>query len=408
MKLERIRKDFPIFERRVRGKPIIYFDNAATSQKPRQVIQAMRDFYEKYCANVHRGIHSLSQEASEIYEAAHDKVARFLGARGREEIVFTKNVTEAINLVAYSLLIKGYFDRNSEIVLSEMEHHSNLVPWQLVARKTRAKLRFIQVREDGTLDIEDAKRKIDKKTKLVSIAHLSNFLGTINQVEEIGKLAHEVGAYLLVDSAQAVPHLPVRVKKLGCDFLGFTGHKMLGPTGIGGLYLKEEIAREMEPFLYGGDMISEVEFRKARWNILPFKFEAGTPPIAQAYGLSVAIDYLDRIGMERVMRYERRLTRETLKGLRGIEQVKIYGPLNSKLRGGLVSFNLGDLNPHDVATILDEKENIMVRSGHHCVMPLHRKLGLEGSVRASYYIYNTKEEVKLMIEIIKQIARTLI
>lgn len=403
--IEKIREDFPIFKRKIRGKPIIYMDNAATSQKPKQVIQAIVDYYEKYNANVHRGVHTLSQEASEIYEKAHDDTAKLLNAKSKE-IVFTKNITEAINLVAYSLMLSNYFDKGS-IVLTEFEHHSNLVPWQLVSKKTGARLKFIQTKPDGTLDMEDAKAKITNDTKLVSVVHVSNFLGTINPIREITKMAHEVGALCFIDSAQGVPHMPIDVKKIGCDFLGFTCHKALGPTGIGGVYIKEKIAKELEPFLRGGDMISEVWYEKATWNQLPFKFEAGTSTIAQAAGWSAAIKYMEKIGMDNLRRHEQELVEYTLNELKAIKEIEIYGPLDPKKRGGLVAFNVGNLNPHDVAAILDERENIMVRSGHHCVMPMHRKLGLEGSVRVSYHCYNTKKEIDQLVNTLKQIAKLL-
>lgn len=404
MNIQKIREDFPILKKKIKNKPIVYFDNAASSQKPQQVIDSIVQCYTEKYANVHRGVHYLSQAASEIYEKAHDNMADFLNAKGREEIVFTKNITEGINLIAYSLLMGDYFNEDSEIVLTEFEHHSNLIPWQLISQKTGAELKFIRTKSDGTLDMEDAKSKITNNVKFVSVVHVSNFLGTINPIKELSDLAHERGAILFVDSAQGTPHMPVDVRKIGCDILGYTCHKMLGPTGIGGIYIKKELGEKLEPFLRGGDMIGEVKYTKATWNRLPFKFEAGTPPIAQAAGLISTIEYLENIGMKHLRKHEKELISYTLDRFEELKDVEIYGPLDPEKRGGLVSFNLKDLNHHDVAALLDERENIMVRSGHHCVMPMHRKLGLDGSVRASYHCYNTKEEVDLMIDILKEVS----
>ncbi len=386
MDVERIREDFPILKRKINGHPLIYFDNTATTQKPVQVINAIKEFYEKYNANIHRGVHTLSQEASELYEKAHEKVADFINADWRE-VIFVRNTTEAINLVANVLDLK-----DGEVVVSMMEHHSNLVPWQ------DKNLEVVNIKGDGTLDMEDLKEKITKKTKLVAITHVSNVLGTINPVEEIGKMAHEVGALFLVDGAQSVPHMPIDVKKMNCDFLAFSGHKMLGPAGIGVLYGKKDLLEELPPFLKGGDMISHVWVDRATWNELPWKYEAGTPNIAGGVGLGAAVDYLKTVGMENVRRHEEELVGYALDGLSSLG-VEIYGP---EERGGLISFNLEGVHPHDVAYFLDKK-GIAVRSGHHCAQPLMRCLGIKGTVRASFYIYNTKWEIDKFLDALKEI-----
>lgn len=390
MDVERIREDFPILKRKINGHPLIYFDNTATTQKPVQVINAIKEFYEKYNANIHRGVHTLSQEASELYEKAHEKVADFINADWRE-VIFVRNTTEAINLVANILDLE-----DGEVVVSMMEHHSNLVPWQ------DKNLKVVNIKKDGTLDMEDLKEKITKKTKLVAITHVSNVLGTINPVEEIGKMAHEVGALFLVDGAQSVPHMPIDVRKMDCDFLAFSGHKMLGPTGVGVLYGKKDLLEELPPFLKGGDMISHVWVDKATWNELPWKYEAGTPNIAGGVGLGAAVDYLKSIGVENVRRHEEELVRYALDGLSSLG-VEIYGP---EERGGLISFNLDGIHPHDVAYFLDRK-GIAVRSGHHCAQPLMRYFGIKGTVRASFYIYNTKWEIDKFLDVLKEVQHGL-
>ena len=404
MDVEKIREDFPILRRKINGKPLVYFDNTATTQKPVQVINAVKEFYEKHNANIHRGVHTLSQEASEMYEEAHYKVAEFINARKKEEIIFVRNATEAINLVAYSWGMNN-LKSGDEIVATVMEHHSNIVPWQFLEQKKGVVLKFVEINDDGTLKMEEYERLITDRTKLVTVTHVSNVLGTINDVIKIGKLAHEVGALFFVDGAQSVPHMPVDVKKIDCDFLAFSGHKMLAPTGIGVLYGKEEILKGMEPFLGGGDMIHEVWLHKATYNTLPWKFEAGTPNIAGGVGLAAAIDYLERIGMENVREHEKELTEYALKEME-VEGVEVYGPLNVDIRGGVISFNIKDLNPHDVAALLDE-QGIAVRSGHHCAQPLMRRLGVKGSVRASFYVYNTKEEVDFFVQNVKRIIKML-
>ena len=391
--VERIRKDFPILERKVNGKKLVYLDNAATTQKPGQVIRAVSEYYEKYNANIHRGVHTLSQEASKAYENAHEKTAKFIGAKSMEEIVFTRNATESLNLLAYSLLRNA--ERGKEIVLTKMEHHSNLVPWQQIAMQKGLKLKFLGLDEKGRLDISGAEKIISDKTAIVGAIHASNITGYINPVKELAEISHEHNALFVLDGAQSVPHFPVNVKKLDCDFLAFSGHKMLAPAGIGGLYGKRELLEKMEPFLYGGDMIFEVWLEKSTWNKLPWKFEAGTPAIADGIGLGSAIDYLEKIGMENVRTWEKKLVDKTFGEMRGIGEIEIYGE-NEKERGGVIAFNVKGLHPHDVATILD-REGIAIRSGEHCAQPYMRELGIEaGTARASFYIYNTPEEIELL------------
>ncbi len=395
MDVETIRKDFPILNKKINGYPLIYFDNTATTQKPRQVIQAISDFYEKYNANIHRGVHRLSQEASEIYEQAHEKTAKFINSDWRE-VIFTKNTTESINLVAHSL----DFNKGDEIVISIMEHHSNMVPWQELVKEKGIVLKIVDVKEDGSLDMEDLKSKIGKKTKLVSITHVSNVLGAVNPVKEICKLAHENQAYCLIDGAQSAPHIKVDMKRIGCDFFAFSAHKMLGPTGMGVLYGTKQALSEMGPFLTGGDMIKKVTSKEASWNDLPWKFEAGTPNIAGAAGFSAALDYLTSIGMEKIDKYERDLAKYAIER---IKDAHIYGPDD---RAGIISFNLKKIHAHDVAYFL-EKKGIAVRSGNHCAQPLMTKMGILGTVRASFYVYNTKKEIDFMIENLDEIRRNL-
>ncbi|HDJ96676.1 MAG TPA: cysteine desulfurase [Candidatus Aenigmarchaeota archaeon] len=405
MNVNKIREDFPILRRKINGKPLIYFDNTATSQKPIQVINVIKEFYEQHNANIHRGVHTLSQEASEMYEEAHNKVAKFINARRMEEIIFVRNATEAINLVAYSWGMNN-LKEGDEIVVTVMEHHSNIIPWQFLEKKKGIILKFVDINNDGTLKMEEYEKLITERTKLVTVTHVSNVLGTINDVAKIGKLAHEVGALFLVDGAQSVPHMPVDVRKIDADFLAFSGHKMLAPTGIGVLYGKEELLQRMEPFLGGGDMIHEVWLHKATYNTLPWKFEAGTANIAGGVGLAAAVDYLEKIGMENVREHEKELTEYALKKMK-IENIDIYGPLDVKIRGGVISFNVKDLSPHDVAALLDE-HGIAVRSGHHCAQPLMRRLGVKGTARASFYIYNTKEEIDIFVETLEKIVKLLV
>ena len=391
--VEEIRRDFPILGRRIGDKKLVYLDNAATSQKPRQVIQALTAYYERHNANIHRGVHRLAEEATAAYEAARQKVARFLGAPDTTGLVFTRGTTEAINLVAYAWGRK-FLRAGDEVVLTEAEHHSNLVPWQLATQATGAKLRFIPILENGTLDLEEAQRLIGARTRLVGCIHASNVLATINPVGKLAEMAHEAGALMLVDGAQSAPHLPVDVKALECDFFACSGHKMLGPTGVGVLWGRPEILEEMDPFLGGGEMIREVHLDHSTWNDLPYKFEAGTMNIAQAVGLGAAVDYLDDLGMQYVREHERRLGEYAYRRLSEIEGITLYGP--KKDRTGLVSFSLPDVHAHDLSQLLDE-EGIAIRSGHHCTQPLMRRLGVAATARASFYLYNTDEEVDTLV-----------
>jgi len=390
-----IRKDFPILTREIRGKPLVYLDNAATSQKPRCVIDALKQYYEQYNANVHRAIHALGEKATREYERAREKVARFINADGPECIVFTKSATEAINLVRFAWGRK-FIREGDEILLTEMEHHSNLIPWQLLAQEQGASLRFIAFHQDGTLRLEELGSLLRERTKLVAITHMSNVFGTINPVSFIAEVAHRKGAVVLVDGAQSVPHLPVDVQKLGCDFLAFSGHKMLGPTGVGVLYAKKHWLEAMNPFLGGGEMISEVWLDHATWNEVPYKFEAGTPCISEAIGLGVAVDYLKSIGAERVRQHEMELTQYALERMTDLGFVTIYGQAPVENRGGVIAFNVEGIHPHDLAQFLDQ-DGIAVRAGHHCAQPLMKRLGIPAAARASFYLYNTPEEVDVLI-----------
>ncbi len=391
----RIRQDFPILERQVRGKPLVYLDNAATSQKPRVVIDAITHYYESYNSNVHRGIHTLSDEATDAYEQARMKVARFIKAKSPRGVVFVRNATEAINLVAMAWARKN-LKPGDEVLLSRMEHHSNLIPWQLVAKETGAKLRFIFLNVDGTMNLSNVDELINDRTRLVAVSHMSNVLGTINPIRQLADLAHAKGALLLADGAQSVPHMPVDVGELGCDFMAFSGHKMLGPTGIGVLYAREELLEAMDPFMGGGNMIMEVSCETATWNEIPYKFEAGTPNVAGAIGLGVAIDYLNRLGMESVRQHEIELTAYALEKLGEVKDLLIFGPRDPQIRGGVISFNFLDVHPHDVGTILDQ-EGVAIRAGHHCCQPLMNWLDVPATARASFYIYNTKGEVDVLV-----------
>ncbi len=393
--VEAIRADFPILHRKVHGKPLIYLDNAASSQKPRQVLETLDRYYRELNANVHRGVHYLSEEATRQYEAARARVARFVNARSDKEIIWTRNATEAINLVAYSWGMAN-LKPGDEILVTEMEHHSNLVPWQLIAERTGATLRHLPVDDRGYLRLDLLDTLLTERTKLFAFTAMSNVLGTINPVRDLVEAAHSVGALALVDGAQSVPHLPVDVQALGCDFLAFSGHKMCGPTGIGVLYGRRELLEEMPPFLGGGDMIREVHLDHSLWNQLPWKFEAGTPAIAQAIGLGAAVDYLSGLGMEQVQAHEQALVRYAMERLQAVEGLRILGPAPED-RGGVVAFTLGDVHPHDIAAVLDS-EGIAVRAGHHCAQPLHERYGLIATARASFYIYNTPEEIDRLAE----------
>ncbi len=396
MDVNKIKKDFPILSKKVNGKKIVYLDNAATTQKPKSVIDTTNEFYLEYCANVHRGIYQFSEEATEHYERAREKVASFVGA-GNDETIFTRNATEAINLVAYSWGEEN-INRGDKIVVSIMEHHSNLVPWQQLAVRKKAKLEFIDIKDNSELNANEFEKIAG--AKLVAITQVSNAIGTINDVNEICKLAEETGAVSLVDGAQSVPHMKVDVRKINCDFFAFSGHKMLGPTGIGALYGKQEMLERMRPFLFGGDMIREVHVDHSVWNDLPYKFEAGTPHIAGAIGLGAAVDYLSKIGMNEIRKHEIKLTKYAMKTLDGISGLEQYGTNDASKRGGVLPFNLKGIHSHDVASLLDE-QGIAIRSGHHCAMPLHTRLGLDATNRASFYIYNDEKDVDRLVEAIE-------
>lgn len=403
--LQEIRRDFPLLSRYVNGKPLAYLDNAATTQKPRQVLEVYLHYYESYNANVHRAIHTLGEEATEAYESARAKLASFIGCRGPEEIVFVRGATEAINLVA-----RAWGDSNlargDNIVLTIMEHHSNIVPWQLLARRVGCELRYADITEDGLLNMDHLSSLIDRRTKLVAVSHASNVLGTINPIPEISKMAHEVGALLLVDAAQSVPHMPLNVRELGCDFLALSGHKMLAPTGSGALYAKRHLLESMEPFMGGGEMIREVFLDRSTWNDVPWKFEAGTPNIGGSIALGAAVDYLNAVGMQRVREHDKRLTKLGLELLGEIPQLRMYGPSDPERKCGIIAFTLDKVHPHDIAAVLD-REGVAIRSGHHCTMPLHRRLNIPASARASFYIYNTEEEVQRLAEGVKKAKQLL-
>ncbi|OQA45947.1 MAG: putative cysteine desulfurase [Chloroflexi bacterium ADurb.Bin325] len=399
--VERIRADFPILQRQIRGKPLVYLDNAATSQKPLAVLDAMERYYRETNANVHRGVHTLSEEATAQYEAARGKVAAFIGACCPKEVIWTRNATEALNLVAYSWG-RANIKRGDRILLTEMEHHSNLVPWQILAAESGAELDFVPMTDDGLLRLDHLDRLLTPRTKLFAFTAASNVLGTLNPVKEMTAAAHKAGALVLVDACQAVPHMPVDVQDLDIDFMAFSGHKMLGPTSIGVLWGRRELLNAMPPFMGGGDMIREVHLRESRWNELPWKFEAGTPAIAEAIGLGAAVDYLQEVGMDAVHAVERELTGYAYERMAPIEGLKILGPGPEK-RGGLISFVLGGAHPHDIAAALDSM-GIAIRAGHHCAQPLHECYGIPASARASFYLYNTKAEVDALIAGLQKIA----
>ncbi|MBP7861871.1 cysteine desulfurase [bacterium] len=393
---KQVRADFPILDRKIEGKPLIYLDNAATSQKPLQVINALKNYYENYNSNIHRGLHTMSEEATLAYEGARERIARFIDAASEREIIFTRNATEAINIVVESWG-KHNIQAGDEIVITAMEHHSNFVPWQKLAEDKGAKLVYIELAEDGNLDYQMAERLITNRTKIVAVTQMSNVMGTVVDLQKLGSLAHLNGAKFLVDGAQGVPHLPTSVREIDCDFLVFSLHKMLGPTGVGVLYGKEELLDLMPPMLYGGDMISSVTREKTTVNELPWKFEAGTPNIADVIASGVAIDYLLALGMENVRAHELDLTRHAMDLMLKLPSIKIYGPQNPELKGGVISFNYEGVHPHDMGQILNES-GIAIRAGHHCCQPLMKTLGVMGTARASFYIYNTKEEIDFFVE----------
>ncbi|MDE2846241.1 MAG: cysteine desulfurase, partial [Gemmatimonadota bacterium] len=390
----RYRADFPILDRKVHGKPLVYLDNSATSQKPRAVLDALDDYYTRLNANVHRGLHTLSEEATNAYEAARERVARFINAPARN-LVFVRNTTEGINLVASAWGRKNV-GAGDEILLSVMEHHSNIVPWQMLARETGAVLRYFDIRDDGSLDMDQADELITERTRIVSIAHMSNVLGTVNPIEAIVERAHAAGALVFVDAAQSVPHMPVDVARLGCDFFAFSGHKMCGPTGIGGLYGRQELFETMDPYMGGGSMIDEVRLDGFTCADIPEKFEAGTPNIAHAIVFGEVVDYLSAVGMEHIHTHERALTDYTIERLEEIDGLTVFG--HAQGRGGAISFNLDNMHPSDLSTVLD-RQGIAIRAGHHCAQPLMRRIGTPygATARASLYFYNTSEEIDVMI-----------
>ncbi|EHO4416466.1 TPA: cysteine desulfurase [Listeria monocytogenes] len=397
--IQKIRADFPILAQEINEKPLAYLDNAATSQKPKQVIEALTHYYEFDNANVHRGVHTLAARATDAYESARGKVAKFIHAREVAEIIFTRGTTSAINLVVDSYA-EANIEAGDEIVISYLEHHSNLIPWQQLAKRKGAVLKYIELEEDGTISVEQAKKTIGEKTKIVALAHVSNVLGTITPIKEIAAIAHQFGAVILVDGAQAVPHMEVDVVDLDADFYAFSGHKMMAPTGIGALYGKRELLDAMEPTEFGGEMIDFVELYDSTWKELPWKFEAGTPIIGGAIALGAAIDYLAEVGLENIQAHEQALASYAIEEMSKIEGITIYGPKDASKRCGLVTFNLEGAHPHDIATILDE-DGIAIRAGHHCAQPLMKWLDVSSTARASFYIYNTKEEIDALIDGLK-------
>lgn len=399
--IQKIRQDFPILSREVYGKPLIYLDNAATTQKPLSVLDAMRDEYLNVNANVHRGVHYLSQQATDLHEAAREKVRQFINARKTEEIVFTRGTTEAINLVASSFC-ESQMQAGDEVLVTEMEHHSNIVSWQLQAQKRGIVVRHLPITDDGRLDLSSLTSHLTSRTKLVSVAHVSNVLGTLNPVEEIIKIAHEHGIPVLVDGAQSAPHFKVDVQTMDCDFFAFSGHKMYGPTGIGVLYGKEEWLEKLPPYQGGGEMIDKVTWEKTTFERLPFKFEAGTPDYVATHGLAKAIEYIDAIGFEAIQQHEQELTCYCMEQLQTIDGLKIYGPAEG--RDAVVSFNVGDIHHLDMGTLLD-RLGIAVRTGHHCAQPLMDRLGISGTVRASFALYNTKEEIDALVAGIRRVSQ---
>jgi len=394
--VKRIREDFPILRETANGKQIVYLDNAASTQKPTAVIDAIAEHYRHNNANVHRGIHELSNRASDAYDGARTRVAKLFGIADEAELIWTRGTTESLNLIAYSWGLAN-LKPGDEILLSELEHHSNLVPWQLVAQRTGAKLRFLRIDEQGRLDLEPLDQVLTERTKLVSLSHVSNALGTVNPVKEIAAKAHAVGALMVVDGAQSAPHLPVDVPSLGCDFYAFSGHKMCGPTGIGGLWGRREVLEAMPPFHGGGDMIEWVDLESSTYAALPHKFEAGTPNIAGAVGLAAAADYLAGIGREAILAHERSLIAYAVERMGEIPDLRILGPRDLSERSGVVSFTLADVHPHDLATILDS-EGVAIRAGHHCCQPLMKCLGVGSTARASFYLYNTPAEVDALVD----------
>ena len=398
-----LRNDFPIFRRKINGKDLVYLDNASTTQKPYSVIDSITDFYSNYNSNIHRAVYQLAEEATKLYEQSREKIAKFINVRP-EEIIFTRNTTESINLIAYSWA-RPELKKGDIIAITELEHHSNIVPWQVLCNQTRASLDYIEVDDGGCLDMDSYEKTLrNRKTRLISISEVSNVLGTIVPIREIVKKAHAKDIPVLVDAAQSVPHMPVDVQATDCDFMVFSAHKMLGPTGVGILYVKKEILEELQPFISGGDMIKEVHKYETVYNDLPYKFEAGTPNIADVIGFGAAMDYLNRLGMDKVRDHEIELTKYAMDAMKDIRGMTLYGPLDAKNKGGVISFNLGDIHPHDLATILND-HGIAIRSGHHCAQVLMEKFDLSATSRASFYIYNTIEEVDKFINALNDARR---
>ncbi|GAB4431157.1 MAG: cysteine desulfurase [Anaerolineales bacterium] len=394
--IKRIRADFPVFQREISaGTPLIYLDSTATAQKPLAVIEAMNDYYRRSNANIHRGVHTLAEEATALYEDAREKIAKFINAPSAKQVIYTRNTTESINLVAYTWA-RANLKKDDLVILTEMEHHSNLVPWHMLAAERGIRLEFIPVTEDGVLDLDVFKTLLDQSPKLLSFTHMSNVLGTINPAKEMIAQAHAAGAITLVDGAQSVPHFATDVQDLDVDFLAFSAHKMVGPTGIGILYGKKDLLERMPPFLGGGDMIKTVHLREFIPNSLPYKFEAGTPAIAEAIGFGAAVDYLSEIGMDAVAAYEHEITEYALERLEEVPGVKVFGP-GAQEKGGVAAFTFEGVHPHDVSQILDQ-DGVAVRAGHHCAQPLHEKFGIPATTRASFYLYNTKDEVDKLVE----------
>ncbi|MDB5055945.1 MAG: cysteine desulfurase [Bacilli bacterium] len=399
MNTSQIRELFPILHQEVNGHPLVYLDSAATSQKPISVIEAVKHYYEYDNANVHRGVHTLGSRATDAYEGARDKVARFINAKSTEEIIFTRGTTSSINLVASSYA-RSVCQEGDEIVITAMEHHSNLIPWQQAAKATGATLKYIPLQQDGTILLEDVEKVITDRTKIVAITYVSNVLAVVNPVKEIGEIAHRHGAKILVDGAQSTPHMKVDMQQLDCDFYAFSGHKMCAPTGIGVLYGKKALLEQMEPIEFGGEMIDHVDLYNSTWKELPWKFEGGTPIIAGAVGLGAAIDFLQEIGLDAIEQHEKQITAYAMDKLSKIEELEVFGPRNNN-RSGLITFNLGDVHPHDLATVLDA-EGVAVRAGHHCCQPLMRWLNVSSTARASFYLYNTEQDVdRLALALLK-------
>ncbi|VVB75628.1 Cysteine desulfurase [uncultured archaeon] len=401
MNIEQIREDFPVLQRKIKGKPIVYLDNAATSLKPKQVIAAERNYYENVGANVHRGLHILSEEASREHENAHETVAKFLGAK-KEETIFVRNATEGMNLMMYSLMNSSFFKKGDKIVVSKMEHHSNIVPWQFLEKKLGVKLEYVGLLDNYELDMNDFEKKASG-AKLVSITGASNTVATLPDIRAIEKLAHKEGALVHIDGAQLVPHHETNFGSLNIDFLSFSGHKMLAPTGTGALVAKKKLLEDLEPFMFGGDMIHSVQWHSSTWNTLPNKYEAGTPNIAGSYGIKAAVEYLKKIGMANIAKQEERLTKIAIEELSRINSIKMFCPKNEKKQGGIVLFESSKLSAHELAMALSESENICIRSGMHCAEPLVSSLNKEGLARASFYFYNTEEEVRFFARALKDV-----